>query len=187
MAQKLEQMMNEFRYPTSIATDKDVVLGGNLTVAGITTLSGGSTSKSNVVSGSGATATLTAAQSGSTVLFDRAAGIIYTLPAPSPGLTFTFVATVSVTSNSYKVITDAGTTLLIGYVESIDTDSTNALAAWTGNGTTHIAVIQAAASTNATGGLQGSQISFRCVTSTLWQVSGTTQAAGTPTTPFSTT
>lgn len=186
MAQKLEEMMNEFRYPSGIATDKNLALGGTLTVTGMTTLSGGMTSKSNVISGSGATVTLTAAQSGSTVLFDRAAGIVYTLPAPAVGLNFSFIATVSVTTNSYKVITDTGTTLLIGSVDGVDTDSTNAVAAYTGNGTTHIAVTQAAASSNATGGLQGSQVNVRCVSTTLWQVSGTVLQAGTAATPFAT-
>lgn len=143
-------------------------------------------SRSNIISGSGATVTLTSAQAGSTALFDRAAGIVYTLPAPQTGMVFNFVATVSVTTNSYKVITDAGTTFLQGMVLSTDTDSTNALASWTGNGTSHLAVTQAAASTNATGGLLGSWLRFTCVSSTLWQVEGLTQAAGTPSTPFAT-
>lgn len=164
-------------------TNKNVAIGGNLSVAGTTTMTGGTLG--NVVSGSGATVTLTGSQSGSTVLMDRAAGIVFTLPAATPGRNFIFVTTVSVTTNSYKVIT-AGDSFLIGAVDSIDTDSTNALAAWTGNGSTHVAVTQAAASTNATGGLQGSQVNFRCVTTGLWQVSGTTLAAGTPATPFAT-
>lgn len=175
----------------TVDTSSNVATTGTASF-GVTTVGGlintGTTmgSKANVISGSGATVTLTAAQSGSTALFDRAAGIVYTLPACSAGLTFNFAATVSVTTNSYKVITSTGTELLIGATESIDTDSTNAIAAWTGNGTTHIALTQAAASTNATGGLQGSFVTFRCLSSTLWLVSGTTLAAGTPTSPFAT-
>lgn len=190
-------MLVEDRYPDiSIAgglnTNKPVAFGSTLAVTGVVTLGGivntGTTSgsRSNIISGSGATATLTAAQSGSTALFDRAAGIVYTLPPPVTGYVFNFVATVSVTTNSYKVITDAGTTLLQGQVFSIDTDSTNAVAAWTGNGSSHLAVTQAAAATNATGGLLGSWLRFTCVSTTLWQVEGMTQAAGTPSTPFAT-
>lgn len=139
-----------------------------------------------IVSGQGATANLTAAQSGSTVLFDRAAGIIYTLPAPVVGLNFSFIVTVSVTSNSYKIITNAGTVLLIGPVLGYNTASTDAMLGFNGNGTTHIAFTQQAAGSNATGGLQGSVINVECVTSLLWEVTGTYLAGTTATTPFAT-
>lgn len=134
------------------------------------------------VSGQGATATLTNAQSGSTVLFDRAAGIVYTLPAPVVGLSYTFVVTVSVTSNVDKVITDAGTTLLIGAVS--EATSGGAANQYVGNGTSHIAI-----STNGTttGGLQGSKLEFTCVNATQWEVTGWNIASGTIATPFSTT
>lgn len=154
---------------------------GNTAIPGTATLSGAVTQKSNFISGSGATVTLTAAQSGSTILFDRAAGIVYTLPAPAVGLWFEFVATVSVTSNAYKIITDAGTTLLIGSIY-------NAVAAGTGttfigNGTTHISVSQ---SGTTTGGLVGTSLVFTCVSSTLWEVQGVTLGSGTVATPFAT-
>ena len=191
MAVNLENYIPALQY-NGLNSAKSGTLSGNITFSGTNTFSGTTsftgavTQKAAVISGQGATATLTAAQSGSVCLFDRPAGIVYTLPAPAVGLTFSFVATASVTSNSYKVITDAGTTFLIGSVNSIDTDSTNALAAYTGNGSTHIALTQAAASSNATGGLQGSIVTFTCVSSTLWEVSGTIQAAGSPATPFAT-
>lgn len=164
----------------------NVTASGNLAVTGTTTLSGGITQKPAVVSGSGATVTLTAAQSGSTVLMDRAAGIVFTLPAPAVGLYYDFIVTASVTTNSYKVITDAGTTLLQGTLVGVDTDTSNTVAAYTGNGSTHIAVTQAAASSNATGGLAGSWLRFVCVSATLWNVVGTIQGAGTVATPFAT-
>lgn len=45
MAQKLEEMMNEFRYPSAITTDKNITTSGSvssatLAVSGATTLSG---------------------------------------------------------------------------------------------------------------------------------------------------
>jgi hypothetical protein len=140
------------------------------------------TNKSSVaplISGSGATVTLTAAQSGSTILFDRAAGIVYTLPAPALGLNFSFLVTTAITSNSAKVITDAGTTLLLGSVWE-------AVAAGTGTQffsapTTSIAVTQ---NGTTTGGLIGSALYLTCVDATHWMVDGTLVASGTIATPF---
>lgn len=198
MAYNIENYQPEAQYQSTITTGKNMSIGGTLAVTGATTLSstlsvtgaatfsGALTQKANLVSGSGSTVTLTAAQSGSRILMDRAAGIVFTLPTPAVGLYYDFIVTTTVTSNSYKVITDAGTTFLIGSVVAIDTDSTNALSAYVGNGSTHIALTQAAASTNATGGIQGSWVRFTCVSATLWEVTGVIQAAGSPSTPFAT-
>jgi hypothetical protein len=137
----------------------------------------------NVVSGSGATVTLTAAQSGSTVLMDRAAGIVFTLPAATAGLSFTFYVTTAVTSNAYKFITSAGTELLIGGLLSDDTDSSDALAMFNANGSTHIAVSM---NGTTTGGLVGTRINVRCLSATKWFVEGTNYGSGTVATPFAT-
>jgi len=139
-----------------------------------------------VISGLGVTATLSLDDSGSTVLFDRAAGIVVTLPLAKVGTYYDFVVTTSVTSNSYKVITGAATELLIGGYTNVDTDTSNAVAVFTGNGSTHIAVTQAAASTNATGGLVGSRLRFTCVSLTRWEVEGIVLGAGTVATAFAT-
>ncbi len=168
----------------TLAVGGNATVTGNLAVTGTTTFTGATNSKASVISGSGATVTLTAAQSGSVCLFDRAAGIVYTLPAPAVGLEFDFMTTVTVTSNSYKVITDAGTTLVAGAILG-NVDNT-ANKSWVGNGTTHLAVTQAAASTNATGGIIGSWLRFTCVSATLWEAVGMTIAGGTPSTPFAT-
>lgn len=154
---------------------------GTLTVTGATTLTGAVTQKSPVISGSGATVTLTAAQSGNIVLFDKADGIVFTLPAPAVGLHYTFIVKTTITSNAAKVITDAGTTLLIG---TLLTDNAGTAAGWAGNGTTHIAVSM---NGTTTGGIQGTRITFECVSSTLWEVNGIVQASGTTATPFSAT
>lgn len=139
-----------------------------------------------VISGLGATATLSADDSGSTVLFDRAAGIVITLPLAKVGTYYDFVVTTSVTTNSYKVITGAATEFLIGGYTNVDTDTSNAVAVFTGNGSTHIAVTQAAASTNSTGGLIGSKLRFTCLSATRWMVEGIVQGAGSPATAFAT-
>lgn len=144
----------------------------------------------NIVSGSGATVTLTTQQSGSVILMDRAAGITFTLPtatASTIGMYFDFVVTTTVTSNSYKVITGAATELLIGGYVNVDTDTSNAVAVFTGNGSTHISINMSSASTNATGGIVGTKLRFTCLSTTRWMVEGIVQGAGTPATAFATT
>ncbi len=155
---------------------------GAVSITGNTTFSGTvQGNDQNVVSGSGATVTLTASQAGSLVLFDRAAGIVFTLPAPSVGMFFDFAVAVTITSNNAKVITDAGTTLLAGFVSSGPDNTANKQ--WVGNGTTHIAVTQ---NGTTTGGILGSWLRFMCSTTTQWIVTGTLVASGTPATPFAT-
>lgn len=143
-------------------------------------------SKKPVISGSGATRTLNELESGSLVLMDRAAGIVFTLPAAKAGLQFDFVASTSVTTNAYKIITAAGTELLIGGLITIDTDSTNAISDFSANGSTHVAINMTAANSNALGGLVGTRVHLRCLNSTQWLVEGVNLAAGTPATPFAT-
>lgn len=140
--------------------------------------------KMNVISGSGATASLSEFYSGSLVLLDRAAGIVFTLPAACAiGTTYTFLATTAVTSNAYKVITGAGTELLIGGYTNVDTDSSNAVAVFTANGSTHIAVSM---NGTTTGGHVGTTLTFTKATSTQWEVTGMVQGSGTVATAFAT-
>lgn len=137
-----------------------------------------------VISGQGATRTLNETESGSTCLFDRAAGIVYTLPAAAKvGTHFDFVITTTITSNAAKVITGAGTELLIGSLTSVDTDTGNVLVGFTGNGSTHVAVTQ---NGTTTGGILGTKIRFTCVSSTRWIVEGNLLGSGTVATPFAT-
>lgn len=141
--------------------------------------------KAPILSGSGATRTLSVDDSGSTVLLDRAAGIVVTLPLAVPGLVYDFAVTTSVTSNAYKIITGAATEFLLGEYVSVDTDTSNAVAVFTGNGTSHIAVNMTAAASNALGGLKGTHLRFKCLSTTLWEVSGVNQGGGTVATAFS--
>lgn len=139
--------------------------------------------KKNVISGQGATRTLNELESGSLCLFDRAAGIVYTLPTAKPGAFFDFVVTTSVTSNAAKVITGAGTELLIGGYTNVDTDTSNAVAVFDGNGSTHVAVSM---NGSTTGGLQGTALRFTCLSSTRWMVEGIVRGSGTVATAFAT-
>lgn len=139
--------------------------------------------KKKIISGLGATHTLDAVNSGSTVVLDRAAGIVITLPLAQVGLTYDFIVATSVTSNSYKIITGAGTELLIGGYVSVDTDTSNAVAVFTGNGSTHIAVTS---NGTTTGGLVGTKLRFTCVSATRWEVEGMMMGSGVVATAFAT-
>ncbi len=155
----------------------NATFNGNVVLAAGKTITGGGNS---LISGSGATVTLTAAQSGSVVLFDRAAGIVFTLPAPAVGLNFTFIVTTTITSNAAKVITDAGTTLIQGFARILSSTTAGDFA---GNGTTHVAVTQ---NGSTTGGVLGSWLRLDCVSSTIWQATGLLNGSGTAATPFAT-
>lgn len=171
-------------------SNKGITIGGsaNVDLSGSTGTfrfpSGGSSgNKVTVISGSGATVTLTAAQSGSIVLFDRAAGTVYTLPAPVAGLTFQFHVLTSVTSNAHKIITSGASIFMTGSLVNIDTDTSNAVAAWTADGST---IRSVSMNGTTTGGLQGTLIRLICISSTMWMVEGIDQGSGTVATPFAT-
>lgn len=139
--------------------------------------------RKKIINGQGATRTLSADESGSTVVFDRAAGIVYTLPLAVPGLTYEFVITTTITSNSAKVITGAATEFLIGSLTSVDTDTGNVLVGFTGNGSTHIAITQ---NGTTTGGILGTRFTVTCLSATRWIVEGNILGSGTVATPFAT-
>jgi hypothetical protein len=136
--------------------------------------------KCPVISGQGATSTLTAYMSGSTCLFDRAAGIVYTLPAPQVGLWFQFMTTVSITSNAAEVDVAGASIFLGGSVFSGIAASATSLAS-VANGTSHVKI---ASNGTTTGGLQGSAYTIYCVSPTLWQITGSLVGSGTLATPF---
>ncbi len=147
--------------------------------------SGGSTYRGkriNVISGQGSTRTLLASESGSLVLFDRAAGIIYTLPTPVLGMEFEFQTTVTITSNNAKVITAAATQFLLGTVNIVINTSATTLAAL-GNGTTHVAITS---NGTTTGGVQGDHYKLIAISSTQWAITGIVSGSGSLATPFTT-
>lgn len=133
-----------------------------------------------VISGLGATRTLTAEESGALVLFDKADGIIITLPAPAVGLQFDFLVTVTGTSNAYSIDTDAATTFIGGGIQG---NSTTA-----GGADSFPATIASTVSCDLdaaeTGWLIGGYITITCLSSTTWGISGQTSGSGTLATPF---
>ena len=178
------------------SASKAVVLGSSKEIAtlgtvGMTALTATTGTFSGVVSGlravveDGAAVVLTAAQSGGLCIFDKIDGALFTLPAPVIGLWYEFIVVASVTSNSMKVITDAGTTFIIGSVDMVDTDTTFTHTNQDANGTNHISVLMAAASTNSTGGIKGTRFKLVCRTATTWAIEGQINHAGSVASPFS--
>lgn len=130
-----------------------------------------------------ATRTLTAAESGSLCLLDRAAGVVYTLPAPVVGMYFDFMVTVAVTSNAHKVITNAATVYMVGKVLAGDITIATSGDVFTADGTSIVAI---SAAGSVTGGLVGESYRLTCISTTKWAIEGVTHGAGTLTTPFAT-
>ena len=143
------------------------------------------TQKKNVISGSGATVTLTKEQSGSIVLFDKAYGIVFTLPTPVVGLTYDFIVTTTITSNAAKIITDGAATFMGGTIlaglEATTPAANPGPKLFSGNGTSHTYL---SSNGSTTGGIIGSRYTITCVDSTRWEISGISLCTGTIATPF---
>lgn len=135
-----------------------------------------------VISEAVATRSLVAEESGSLCVFDRAAGVVYTLPAPVVGMQFEFGVSVSVTSNAHKIITDSASTFLVGSVTMM-TIATVAGAGFAANGTT-IRALSANGTTS--GGLIGERYRVTAISATQWLIEGICYGSGTIVTPFAT-
>jgi len=145
---------------------------------------GSSGSASNVIRHTtGATRTLTADQSGSTIYLDKADGVVVTLPASAVGLTYNFVVVTSVTSNAYKISTAVqNTEFMDGTINSLQ-DAAVASAVFSGDGSTHD---NFSMNGTTTGGLVGTNVTFTCTAANKWTASGFVRASGTEATPFAT-
>lgn len=135
-----------------------------------------------VISDGVATRTLVPKEAGALCVFDSAAGVIYTLPTPIPGMTFDFLVSVSRTSNAHKVITNLGTEFLVGAVSLVNSGATTAQA-FAADGTT----IRALSSNGTTtGGLIGDRYTVTAISATQWAITGVLVNTGTAATPFAT-
>lgn len=185
----IEQYVPVVKNNEGLYTEKPIQTTSTVTAVGIVN-TGTSTGGKRAVTASGGTArTLTAAGSGSVNLFDSAAGITYTLPAPVVGLTYDFVWTVSQSSSAHVIVTDAATTFLLGGVSTFSaTDVTPSATLgpkfFAANGTTHVKYTSNATTT---GTATGSWLRLICVSSTVWYVNGMVDSpSGSIATPFST-
>ena len=135
-----------------------------------------------VIQSVGATRTLLPEESGAMCLFDAAAGVVYTLPAPVEGMYFDFVVNVDASSNSYKVITSASTVFLTGGVMITSLNVTESGDVFLANGSSHVSLVADGATK---GWLKGAgRVRFTAISSTLWFVEGYLTGAGTLADPF---
>lgn len=135
-----------------------------------------------VISGVGATRTLLPSESGALCLFDRAAGVVYTLPTPVVGMQFEFQTTVTITSNAAKTITAAGTQFLLGLV-MVFGGTTESIVSADFNGTTHVAI---SSNGTTTGGVIGDRYRVTAISTTQWAIDGYVSGSGTVATPAAT-
>ena len=135
-----------------------------------------------VISEGVATRTLLQGEANALCLFDRAAGVVYTLPPPVVGMQFEFAVSVTVTSNAHKIITDAATTFLLGEVFMYST-ATASGAGFAANGST-IRALSANGST--TGGIIGERYRVTAISTTQWLIEGVQVGSGTLATAFAT-
>lgn len=186
---RIENYVPVVRLNQGLYTTKPIVTTSTLSAVGIVNTGTSTGAKAAVTASGGTTRTLTAAGSSSYNLFDSAAGITYTLPAPAVGLTFNFIWTVTQSSSNHVVVTDAGTTFLVGGVgmfsaTDITPSATLGPKFFAANGTNHV---KYSSNATTTGSAIGSWLRMVCVSATLWFVDGVIDSpSGSIATPFST-
>jgi hypothetical protein len=136
-----------------------------------------------IIQSVGSTRTLLPKESGSLCLFDRAAGVVYTLPTPVEGMTFEFATTVTITSNAAKVITATpASQFMLGTVFGYTTDATE-IDGFSANGSTHVAI---SSNGSTTGGVIGDRYTLT-YTGSVWLIEGNIFCGtSTPADPFAT-
>lgn len=134
-----------------------------------------------VNSGEGATRQLLQNESGALCMFDRAAGIVYTLPAnPLVGTYFDFAVSVSNTAALYKVITGVSTNYMGGGL-SAQSDVVE-ISEWFAATAASTVYIGLDATTKC--GLIGGHFRCTAISTTVWQVEGLVIGSGTLETMF---
>lgn len=177
-------------------TATNTLLGGTLTVTGATTHNGATTFattatfqgvvngiRQNIVDVT-ANTTLTAAQSGSVVMFDVATGAQARLPAPSTGLTYEFIVKTALASGSYGIRTNSGSVFLVGGLATNQSITATVPNFFGADGST---IILTNMNGTTTGGSLGTVFYATAVSTTQWLVSGQSVGSGILATPFSST
>lgn len=136
-----------------------------------------------VISGVGATRTLLPKESGALCLFDRAAGVVYTLPTPVEGMYFDFQTTVTITSNAAKTITKTPASEFILGLLMVFGGTTESIVSADFNGTTHVAI---SSNGTTTGGVIGDRYRLTAISATKWVIDGYVSGSGTVATPAAT-
>jgi len=129
----------------------------------------------------GATRDLRPDESGGVFLWDAATGVIFNLPPePVAGMQYTFVCTVSVTSNAHAIATDDAAIFIGGAIQQvIDTSATSE--GQVGDATSDVTISM---NGSTTGGLIGTNITVTALSATTWHATGLVVGSGTLSTPF---
>jgi hypothetical protein len=135
--------------------------------------------RSNISTGnSTATITVTAGQSGTTIILDKVDGNTVNLPASVVGLTYNIFRTAALTSGTSTVNTN-GTDVFKGAIVMKKTTIADNIYYTTANKTITETY------TTVTAGLVGSMLTVTCVSAGTWIVSGVYYYSGTVATPLS--
>jgi len=136
-----------------------------------------------VIDGGGTARTLLRSESGALCIFGTASAQAYTLPAINArdvGMWFEFIATID-GSGTYSVTTDAGTTFLVGGVDSMSDTIAEGGGFFEADGS---ADLDWTADSDATGRMVGTHLFLTALSATSWCITGTNSIEGTATTPF---
>ena len=138
--------------------------------------------KVEVIASGGGDRVLTAEQSGAVCLFDTAGASSFALPAPVAGLEFTFVNTITATSDHVIKTNTLNTDGFLGGVGSTNTTIANggdAFSADADGSNDHITL-----DGSTTGGLAGTRIHVVAIDTENWAVDGLVISTGTSATCF---
>ena len=165
----------------AITTNFDIDSSGNITGTGTSKMTGASNIVVPYTSITDATYTVTAAMSGTTFGFNRAAGIVATLPTPAAGLNYKFlVETTFSGAGQIKTATTDGTDGFLGTAFLFDTGEigeTDNFHPAASNDVIDLGAIEQ-------GWLTGGWINLTGVNTTTWWVEAWLMGDGTLATPF---
>jgi len=154
---------------------------GNISTSGTLKVTGATNLLSDYESITAATKTLTAADSGTVYGFNRAAGIVVTLPTPAAGITYTFfVETTFTGAGQIKTATTDGTDGFLGNLTMYDTGQVGETDNFQPTASDDIIDLGEVEQGWLTGGI----IRLTGVNTTTWFVDGTLMGDGTLATPF---
>lgn len=137
--------------------------------------------KESIINANASTLVLTAAQTGSTILLNRAAGCDVTLPSGEVGLVYKFKVITSVTSNDYSITAAAATELFTGGISAVSTATLDKTTQFSPDGTDDDAISM---NGGTTGGRIGTTLVFTYVAANKWYVEGVVAGQEVFTTPF---
>jgi hypothetical protein len=131
----------------------------------------------------GATLTATAANAGTTILLNNAAGSAVTLPAATgTGNRYRFVVTTTTTSGAHKILAASSSDFINGIAIGFTGSTAKVFAS---AAATNHSIQMPFAGSQPSGGFIGDYFDVTDVAANLWQINSMYQAGTTPTTPFS--